>query len=149
MPSFSVYSSNFTVKLHRYANYRLSKIAQQINPDRGSCILLKESKGPHRVSYKQNTTKSIHPLSVTTLSLYGVTGVFTGVNPSYLWVRAGYFLDKSPAHRWALHWWQSPPCKVPTAHQEQFRVQYLAQGHFEMQLSSAQSWDWNQWPSDH
>ena len=35
----------------------------------------------------------------------------------------------------ALHWWQRPPCKVPTAHQEQVGVQYLAQGHFDIQLS--------------
>ena len=32
---------------------------------------------------------------------------------------------------------------------EQCGVQYLAQGHFDMQLSPAQSWDLNQWPSDH
>ena len=31
------------------------------------------------------------------------------------------------------HWWQRPPCKVPTAHKEQFGVQYL--GHFDLQLS--------------
>ena len=31
---------------------------------------------------------------------------------------------------------------------EQCGVQYLAQGHFDMQLSPAQSWDLNQWPSD-
>ena len=35
-------------------------------------------------------------------------------------------------------WWR-PPCKVPAAHQEQFGVQYLAQGRFDMQLSSALS----------
>ena len=28
-------------------------------------------------------------------------------------------------------------------------VQYLAQGHFDMQLSPARSWDLNQRPSDH
>ena len=33
-----------------------------------------------------------------------------------------------------IHWWQRLPCKVPTAHQEQFGVQYLAQGHFNMQM---------------
>ena len=35
-----------------------------------------------------------------------------------------------------------------TTHQEQFEVQYLAQGHFNMQLSLAQSWDLNQRPFD-
>ena len=37
-----------------------------------------------------------------------------------------------------------PPCKVPTAHQEQFGIQHLAQGHFDMELSSALSSDLNQ-----
>ena len=36
-----------------------------------------------------------------------------------------------------IHWWQRLPCKVPTAHQEQFGVQYLAQGFFDMQLGEA------------
>ena len=36
-----------------------------------------------------------------------------------------------------IHWWRRLPCKVPTAHQEQFGVQYLAQGHFDMQLGGA------------
>ena len=40
-------------------------------------------------------------------------------------------LDKSPAHRRALT-------------DEQCGVQYLAQGHFDMQLSPARSWDLNQ-----
>ena len=47
------------------------------------------------------------------------------------------------------HRWQRLPCKMPTAHQEQFGVQYLAQGHYDKQLCSVQSWDLNQWPSDH
>ena len=33
------------------------------------------------------------------------------------------------------YWWQRPPCKVSTAHQEQFGVQHLAQGHIDMQFS--------------
>ena len=41
---------------------------------------------------------SIHPLFVTTLSLFMASQVFAGINPSCLWVRAGYTLDKSPAH---------------------------------------------------
>ena len=32
------------------------------------------------------------------------------------------------------HTYSYMPCKVPTAHQAQFGVQYLAQGHFDMQL---------------
>ena len=36
-----------------------------------------------------------------------------------------------------IHWWQMLPRKVPAAHQEQFGVQYLAQGHFNMQLGGA------------
>ena len=44
--------------------------------------------------------------------------------------RAGCSLDKSPAHRRALT-------------DEQCGVQYLAQGHFDMQLSPAQSRDLN------
>ena len=30
-----------------------------------------------------------------------------------------------------IHWWQRLPCKVPTAHQEQFGLQYLAQEHLQ------------------
>ena len=41
-------------------------------------------------------------------------------------------LEKSPAHHRALHWLQWLTCKVPTAHQEQAGIQYLAQGHFNM-----------------
>ena len=62
---------------------------------------------------------SIHPSSVTALSLLWGRRVF-----------AGWILDKSPTHRRAL--------TDGREHQEQFRVQYLAQGHFNMQLSSAQ-----------
>ena len=36
-----------------------------------------------------------------------------------------------------IHWWQRVPCKAPTAYQEQFGVQYLAQGHLNMQLGGA------------
>ena len=35
------------------------------------------------------------------------------------------------------HWWQRLPCKVPTAHHEQFGVQFIAQEHFNMQLGRA------------
>ena len=44
---------------------------------------------------------SIHPSIVCNrfIPFYGVTGVFGGANPSCLWARAGYSLDKSPAHR--------------------------------------------------
>ena len=35
------------------------------------------------------------------------------------------------------HWWRRLPCNVPTANQKQFRVQYLAQGHVDMQLGWA------------
>ena len=67
----------------------------------------------------------------------GLQDFFAGASPSCLWAKAGCTLDKPPAHRW-----QRLPCKVPTAHQEQFGVQYLAQGHVNMQLSSTQgSWD--------
>ena len=75
---------------------------------------------------------SIHPLSVTALSLLWGRRIFVEANPSCLWVKAGYSLDKLPVH----HRWQRPPCKVPTVQQEQCGVQYLAQGHFDMQLSS-------------
>ena len=48
-----------------------------------------------------------------------------------------------------IHWWRKLPCKVPTAHQKQFRVQYHAQGHFDMQLNPARgSWDSNQQTDD-
>ena len=50
--------------------------------------------------------------------------------------RAGYSLDKSPARRRALT-------------DEQCGVQYLAQGHFDMQLSITQNQDLNQRPSSH
>ena len=36
-----------------------------------------------------------------------------------------------------IHWWQKLPGKLPTAHQEQFGVQYLAQTHLGMQLGGA------------
>ena len=76
--------------------------------------------------------------SVIALSLFqGVAGVVAGANPSCLWVKAGYTLDKWPS-------------LMETAHQEQFGVQYLAHGHFDMQLNSVQgSWDLNQQPTDH
>ena len=35
------------------------------------------------------------------------------------------------------HWWQRLPCRVASVHQEQFGVQYLAQGHLDMQLRGA------------
>ena len=45
---------------------------------------------------------SIHPSIVTALSLLWGRGVFAGANPSCLWARAGYTLDKTPAHHRAL-----------------------------------------------
>ena len=42
-----------------------------------------------------------------------------------------------PFTHFHIHWWRRPPCKVPTAHQEQLGVQYFAQGHFDMQLGGA------------
>ena len=60
------------------------------------------------------------------------------LKPICLLARAGYTLDKSPAHRSSA---QRQPYKVSTAHQAQFGVQY--------QLSSAQNWDLNQRPSNH
>ena len=45
-----------------------------------------------------------------------------------------------------MHWWQRLPRKVPTAHQEQFGVQYLAQGCFDMQPGGAR--DSSQRPSE-
>ena len=98
---------------------------------------------------------SIHPSTdcnsfiIPFLGGCGFLFFFAGSNPSCLWVKAGCSSDESPAHRGALHWWQRPKCKVLTAHLERFRVQYLLQGHFDMQPSSAQSWDLNQRPSDH
>ena len=45
----------------------------------------------------------IHPLSVTASTLlWGHRFFFAGANPSCLWARAGYNLDKSPAHHRAL-----------------------------------------------
>ena len=35
------------------------------------------------------------------------------------------------------HRWRRRPCRAPAAHQEQFGVQYLARGHFDMQLGGA------------
>ena len=72
--------------------------------------------------------------SVSALSIFqGVVRFVAGANPSCLWVKAGYTLNKSPAHRGSY-----------------FGDQYLAQGHFDTQLSSAWgSWDLNQQPSDH
>ena len=92
---------------------------------------------------------SIHPLSVTALSLlWG--------RRSFCWSQSQLSLGVGRVHPERVasssqgsHWWQRPPCKVLTAHQEQFGVQYLAQGHFCMQLSSAWSWDLNKRPPDH
>ena len=48
-------------------------------------------------------TQSIHPLSVTTSSLlWGHGGFYWSQSQPCLWVRAGYSLDMSPAHRRAL-----------------------------------------------
>ena len=66
---------------------------------------------------------SIHPLSVTALSL--------------LWGHGVLFFCWSETQL-------ARACKVPAVYQEQFGVQYRAQGHFNMQLSSAWSWDLNQ-----
>ena len=86
---------------------------------------------------------SIHPLCVTALSiLWGWSQ--SQLSLGYVRVHPGQVASSSQGP----HWWQRPSCKVPTAHQEQFGVQYLAQGHFDMQLSSAWSWDLNQQPSD-
>ena len=61
-----------------------------------------------------------------------LSGVFPLVcHVMSLFLRAGYSLDKSPAHR-----------RAPT--DEQCGVQYLAQRHLNMQLSPAQSRDLNQ-----
>ena len=35
------------------------------------------------------------------------------------------------------HWWQRLPCKVRTAHQDKFRVQYLAQGYMRFKETSS------------
>ena len=58
----------------------------------------------------------------------------------------GYLLEPIPAVSGqgkgqvtgALTDWQTLPCKVSTAPQEQFGFQCLAQRHFDTQLSSAQ-----------
>ena len=76
-----------------------------------------------------------------------VTGVFAGANQLSLGevkVLPGQVASSSQGP----HWWQRLPCKLPTAHQEQFGAQYLAQGHFGMQLSVVWSWDLNQQPSN-
>ena len=72
--------------------------------------------------------KSCHVIVHNRLSLsMGLRGVAAGASP-----RAGYSLDKTPAHRRALT-------------DEQCGVQYLAQGHVDIQLSR----DLNQRPSNH
>ena len=58
-------------------------------------------------------------------------GVFVGDNPSSLWT-SQQLITEGVNHT-----------------SEQFGVQYLAQGHFNMQLSSARSRDLNQRSSDH
>ena len=69
----------------------------------------------------------------------------------FCWSQSRLSLGKSRVHPGQLasssHWWERPPCKVPTTHREQFGVQQLPQGHFNMQLSSARSWDLNQRPA--
>ena len=102
-----------------------------------------------KIAVLQNyTNPSIHPSIVCNhfIIFMGSRGVFAGASPSCLWARAGNTLDKSPAHRRALHWCQRPPCKVPSAHQEPVGVQYLAEGHFDTQLSLALE---SRRPSDH
>ena len=75
------------------------------------------------VSWLQELKWEVMSSSATASSLsMGSRGVAAGANPSCLWARVGYSLDKSPAHRRALTG-------------EQCGVQYLAQGHFDMQLS--------------
>ena len=89
-----------------------------------SCLFANQLSKCHKAIYP-----SIHPSNVCNhfITFYGATGDSAADNPSCLWARAGYTLDKSPAHRRAL-----------TAHQDevfQFEVQYIAQGHVDMQLS--------------
>ena len=47
---------------------------------------------------------------------------------------------KNTCHIHTHRWW---PCKAPIAHQEQFGVQYLAQGHVSTQLPGARIWTSN------
>ena len=63
----------------------------------------------------------------------GVAGVFAGANPGCLCARVlpGQVASKGGLSSCQLYWWQRPLCKMPTTHQEQFRVQYLAQGHLD------------------
>ena len=95
--------------------------------------------------------QNIHPSSVTILSLFfnGVVGVFAGANPSLSLGEGRVLPGQVASSSQGPHWWQRPPCKVPTTHQEQLGAQYLPQGDFVMQLSSARSWDLNQRASDH
>ena len=65
---------------------------------------------------------SIHPVSITALSLLWGFLLTLGEGRELPGQVASSSLGP--------HWWQRPLCKVPTAHQ------YLAQGHFDMQLSS-------------
>ena len=71
---------------------------------------------------------SIHPLSVPALSLLWGSGGFC-------WSQSELSLSKSPAHCRVLT--DGRGCHARCQHQEQFGVQDLAQGHFDMQLSSA------------
>ena len=65
---------------------------------------------------------------------------------SFLWGSPGFLPWVQVPSSWqGPHWWQRPPCKLPTAHQEQFGVQYLAQ--LDMQLSQ-RSLDFNQQPKE-
>ena len=77
--------------------------------------------------------RSIHP-TITTLSLlWGGWFFYAGANPSCLWGESRVLPRQVASSSQGPHWWQRPPCRVPTTHQEQFGVQYLAQGHFDMQ----------------
>ena len=71
-------------------------------------------------------------LSEPLIPFHGVAGCCCwSQSQPCLRARAGYSLDKSPAHHRALT-------------DEQRGVLYLAQGHFDMQLSTTRSWDLNQ-----
>ena len=84
--------------------------------------------------FVDRATQTSHVMSLS-IAAYPFAGCWSQSQPC-LRARAGYSLDKSPAHRRALT-------------DEQCGVQYLAQGHFDMQLRPAQSRDLNQRPSNH
>ena len=67
--------------------------------------------------------------------LYGIKFEMSQrVEWSCIFIALLYTCHIHPFTHTCIHWWRRLSCKAPSAHKEEFGVQYLVQGHFDMQL---------------